>query len=247
MAVELDVRNSAYERFHKRMETRDRAYLVDMWGRASSGWLGWLKGAMAVRKAKQEQHARLEAGKRGEEIAKTILRALPGGWFILNGLVVEVREGEFQEIDHVVAGPPGIVVMETKAWGGVLEGNESGWRRWRGRAGWEIINLENPFAQLDRHVKVVVDLLRVSGFRVPRLWAVLVFPIAANVRYTGQLATRVVCTGAQLGSVVGSIARYAPAWTPDMARAAALVLTVQRPALRVAGDAVWNMGFVPPA
>lgn len=244
MAVEINVRSPAWRRFHALVEERDRQRIAEARRQAARGWLGWLWGAAAERKARREHQLQQEAGLKGERQVGAVLRLLPDDWFVLNGLVVEVREGEYQEIDHVAVGPSGLVVVETKAWGGVLEGGVNGWRRWRQGQGWRPIELENPLEQLSRHVRIVGSLLEVAGFKVPGIWAVLAFPIAQSVRYQPSEGgpNPIVRTGAQLGGTLMQIAGLQRHWPVETAMAAALVLTVQRPALRVVGEAVWSVG-----
>ncbi|MBX6377930.1 MAG: NERD domain-containing protein, partial [Clostridia bacterium] len=122
MAVEINVRTPAWRRFHTLVEERDRQRMAEARRQAARGWLGWLWRAAAERRARRGYQLQQEAGLKGERQVGAALRLLPDDWFVLNGLVVEVREGEYQEIDHVAVGPSGLVVVETKAWGGVLDG-----------------------------------------------------------------------------------------------------------------------------
>jgi hypothetical protein len=59
-------------------------------------------------------------GARGEEMVALLLAALPGGYHVFH----DVSCGESGGIDHVVVGPNGLFVIETKCWSGkvTLEG-----------------------------------------------------------------------------------------------------------------------------
>ena len=61
-------------------------------------------------------------GARGEETVAALLAALPSGYHVFH----DVACGESGGIDHVVAGPKGLFVIETKCWSGkvTVEGGE---------------------------------------------------------------------------------------------------------------------------
>ena len=52
----------------------------------------------------------------GEEATATALMALPPSWVVLDDL--DWPGGRFTNIDHVVIGPPGVFVIDTKNWSG---------------------------------------------------------------------------------------------------------------------------------
>jgi len=56
-------------------------------------------------------------GARGEEQVARELMFLPAGFVIFNGLSPAGRSGDF---DHVVVGPPGVFLVETKNWAGKI-------------------------------------------------------------------------------------------------------------------------------
>lgn len=215
MAVEIDVRNGAFARFHARHAAEG--------GATGRGIAARLRGA--------------DGGRRADEAARRAVAAalagLPDGWFILNGLVIEVRPDEFVEVDHAALGPGGLAVVEALPWAGGLEGGEGAWR-----AGGGLV--ECPFTALDRRAETVLSLLSLAGLPAKRWWAAAAFPLAASVAYTGD-RRRIILTRDSLGRFADALARAGedPVWTPDEARAAALILTIQRPFLRVAGEAAW--------
>jgi hypothetical protein len=85
----------------------------------------WLYGQLGG-----EPRARLEAGRAGEEAVRCVLAGLDDRYYLLNGVTVP---GECMEIDHLLAGPRGLFVLETKAHGGTIVYGDGRW--WRIHAG----------------------------------------------------------------------------------------------------------------
>ena len=72
----------------------------------------WLYGQLGG-----ERRTHLEAGRAGEEAVRCALAGLDDRYYLLNGVTVP---GERMEIDHLLAGPRGLFVLETKAHGGTI-------------------------------------------------------------------------------------------------------------------------------
>ena len=85
----------------------------------------WLYGQLGG-----ERRAHLEAGRAGEEAVRRALAGLDDRYYLLNGLTVP---GEHMEIDHLLAGPRGLFLLETKAHGGTIVYGDGRW--WRIHAG----------------------------------------------------------------------------------------------------------------
>ena len=60
-----------------------------------------------------------ERGADGEAATAQVLRTLPAGWVVLHDLRWPGRR--FANIDHVVIGPPGVFVVDSKNWSGRIE------------------------------------------------------------------------------------------------------------------------------
>ena len=111
----------------------------------------------------------LAAGLKGEvEVARLLADGLDRTYYLYNDL--NVRNGfRRAQIDHVVVGPCGVVVIETKNWRGRLVGdeNEKTWQQYR----FEDVpprRVGNPILQNRRHAEVVTAFLRSRGLpRVP--------------------------------------------------------------------------------
>ena len=73
-----------------------------------------------------------EAGIRGEKAVVRALRELNNSYYLLNGIVLPRRKGD---VDHILLGPKGVFVIETKNYSGKVICNGDDWyrRRWRER------------------------------------------------------------------------------------------------------------------
>jgi hypothetical protein len=70
----------------------------------------------------QRSAERWEQGADGEAATAAVLDALPAGWFAYHDLRWPGRR--LANIDHVVIGPPGVFVIDSKAWTGRVEVRE---------------------------------------------------------------------------------------------------------------------------
>lgn len=105
--------------------------------RAGHRWLAWLRGALAVRRARRQAPARpdlvaapsdeqhkLAAGIAGErQVADELGRALGDDWVLMRGY--QNRRGE---IDHLLLGPAGLVAIEVKNINGTVRCDGDKWR-----------------------------------------------------------------------------------------------------------------------
>src|SRR5262245_60919023 len=76
-----------------------------------------ITAASAVAKAHRSLR-RTTKGIRGETAVAELLRSLPDDYFLLNDVVLPGHPGN---IDHVVVGPCGVLVIETKNFSGSVE------------------------------------------------------------------------------------------------------------------------------
>lgn len=109
----------------------------------------------------------VRAGQFGESrVAKMLSRLLPGNMYIINDLTVRFGSASAQ-IDHIVAGPKGLFVIETKNWSGTVRGDEKKetWEQIPAR-GKKTIKVGNPVSQNQHHVNVLRNWLRANG----KLW-----------------------------------------------------------------------------
>ncbi len=67
---------------------------------------------------------RVRKGIRGEHLVTTLLQTLPDEYFLVNDVVLPRGRGN---IDHVLIGPFGVMVIETKHYGGVISCRRDRW------------------------------------------------------------------------------------------------------------------------
>jgi hypothetical protein len=136
----------------------------------------WLGGPPPVGRADRhgrgrastpERHAQLVMGMSGERrVAHVLAHELPSEYVLINGLKLPRGAGD---IDHLVIGPTGVFLVETKTMAGRIVCDPDGtWRRTRiGRAGTAYAAyIGDPAAQVQRNIFAVRECLR---RRVPGL------------------------------------------------------------------------------
>lgn len=77
-------------------------------------------------------------------------------WIIMNDVVLEPEQDEFIQLDHLLIGPPGVFIIETKAWDGAFTGYKDNWKRKEGK-GWT--RCSSPTKQNKRHVDLFIKWL----------------------------------------------------------------------------------------
>ena len=129
-----------------------------------------------------EHAAQLVMGLSGERhVANVLAHELPEEYALINGLTLPRSAGD---IDHLVVGPSGVFLLETKTMAGRIMCEPDGtWRRTRvGRAGTSYAAyIGNPAAQVLRNIFAVRECLRrrvPQVFRGTPLWieGLVVFP-----------------------------------------------------------------------
>ncbi len=81
-------------------------------------------------------------------------------WILMNDVVVEPEPEVFAQTDHIAIGPPGVFVIETKAWDGAFSGYKDRWKRKEGNK-W--VSCHSPTRQNLRHVKLIRKWLEQTG------------------------------------------------------------------------------------
>lgn len=103
---------------------------------------------------------------------------------MFDDVVLEVRPGEFIQLDHIVICPAGVFVLETKTWSGSVICNHRGCRMWQGR---HLVRLDgNPVLQNERHIRLLHEWMRtaVPELRIDRenLYPIVVFKKLEKLR-----------------------------------------------------------------
>jgi hypothetical protein len=73
--------------------------------------------AIAARRTHTRRVRPIDKGMQGEQLVTDLLARLPGNFFLVNDVVLPSSPGN---VDHVVIGPCGVVVIETKHWAGTV-------------------------------------------------------------------------------------------------------------------------------
>ena len=124
----------------------------------------WLK----VRENVVERR-KISAGRMGElRVSRILERELGDEYSIVNDFEL-VRGKRRAQIDHLVVGPNGLFLMETKNYAGLIQGDGQGahWIQTKTRGGSASIrvNLRNPVQQIQNHREVLTGYLR--DHRIP--------------------------------------------------------------------------------
>ena len=120
----------------------------------------------------------IKFGAKGEEQVSDLLQAkLPDTYLIFNDIDVASGTRKAQN-DHIVLGPNGIFVIETKAYSGRITGNADDekitqTKTYKGKTTTKMTT--NPVSQNERHCSVVGDLLKARGFVTDDIYSIIVF------------------------------------------------------------------------
>ncbi len=101
-------------------------------------------------------------------------------WVLVNDVVLEPKPEEFIQLDHVLIGPPGIYLIETKAWEGAFTGYKDNWRR---KEGGSWVRCESPTKQNQRHRRLFKHWLENTlGDGIPGEIEAWLFPVVLFTR-----------------------------------------------------------------
>jgi len=115
-------------------------------------WITWALKPIAGMSFDLQRRRDDKCGEAGENKAILGFRLLlPKEWVLINNVVLEPEPDEFIQVDHVLIGPPGIYLIETKAWNGAYSGYKDKWKRKQGNS-W--VFCESPTRQNQRHEKL---------------------------------------------------------------------------------------------
>lgn len=123
------------------------------------------------------QAAAFRKGAEGERrVAEALERGLPDEYLVLHD--VDAKSAKDAQCDHLVLGPNGAFIVETKAYSGTLTGGpkDATWtqtREWKGKRTRR--QLTNPVSQNEYHLEVFRRFLAEHGYDVPDLHSIVVF------------------------------------------------------------------------
>lgn len=98
-------------------------------------------------------------------VRRRLDRDLPPGWQVLHDVTLEPAPGDTTQIDHIVLGPGGITVIETKCFRGWIFGDARA-AQWTQVIYRHRTRFQNPFRQNWRHVQVLAALLELPAERL---------------------------------------------------------------------------------
>lgn len=146
----------AREEFRKRIQAKVQAEKDDMKQKIDEtvpSFLSWAFRPLAGLAFDMKRNSYNSKGEGGELNVGLHLRfALSNEWVLMNDVTLEPEPEVFSQTDHVVIGPPGMFVIETKAWDGAFTGYKDRWKRKEGNK-W--VSCHSPTRQNLRHVKLI--------------------------------------------------------------------------------------------
>lgn len=121
-----------------------------------------------------------KSGSLGENIVIKELNKLSDSYYVINGVVIPPNRGD---TDHIVLGPNGIFVIESKHYGGQITCNGDEWTRHKiGRSGKRYeLWIGSPSNQVKRNAKVLKDFILKNKNKIfnkaPHIWvySILIF------------------------------------------------------------------------
>jgi hypothetical protein len=112
------------ERFRqliKEKVARDNAKMNERINEELPSWAAWAFKPIAGVMFDMQRAGHNAKGEDGEGSAfLNLWHMLPNAWIVPNDVVLEANPDEFMQLDHILIGPPGICLVETKAWDGAF-------------------------------------------------------------------------------------------------------------------------------
>jgi len=153
------------EEFYKKIaekQAREKEIIKEKIDDAVPGFLGKILKPAAEFVYNIEQKKKEERGDDGEFISfLKFFLLLPSEWRIINDVVLEPVEDEFIQIDHLMIGPLGIFLIETKNWRGAILAKKDEFLRKENNK-W--VKTSSPIKQNYRHQKLFGEWLKREGF-----------------------------------------------------------------------------------
>lgn len=116
---------------------------------------------------KKETNRSWVKGLRGENIVLNQLNTLPQNFFVFHDVKLPKGQGN---IDHIVIGPTGLFVIETKNYSGNYQINGNQWYYYK-NGKYNLIKNKNPGIQLIRNIMNLKSFLADSGIKKSQIYA----------------------------------------------------------------------------
>lgn len=200
-------------------------YMGNGWTIAGFGVLLTFLGIAHSMKSKDNvaDIGRFKGGAKGESEVTAILHAgLPDSYIILNDISVRSGSRSAQN-DHLVIGPNGIFVVETKAYAGTLIGKatDDTLKQIKTRGGkTQETRLKNPIPQNEYHMRIVGEKMEAGGFVTEDLFSIVVFTNRwTRLEITGS-TTAITKPEMLAATILGQKSKYAydEEWLMKLAR-----------------------------
>lgn len=154
---------------------KERQQMHDRINKEVPSWLRWVIRPLADIRYNSVRARDEKQGKAGERNASfNFWLFLFKEWVVINDVVLEPAPDDFVQIDHVLIGPPGIYLIETKAWEGAFSGYKDNWKRKEGHS-W--VRCESPTKQNLRHKKLFLQWIGKKDLGASLNWESCVYTI----------------------------------------------------------------------
>lgn len=131
---------------------REKTRLIDRIDLEVPSWISWALKPLASWTYERNRVLDELSGRAGEKAAAlSFWLLLPRSCVVMHDVVLEPEPGEFIQIDHLVIGPGGVYLVETKRWEGAFLCHGDRWRRKEGNR-W--VPCKSPTAQNLRHARL---------------------------------------------------------------------------------------------
>ncbi|MFW6024969.1 MAG: nuclease-related domain-containing protein [Candidatus Woesearchaeota archaeon] len=128
----------------------------------------------------QSKYKIVQFGKKGERRVRKILRKFKGKVYILNDVLLPLYNN-YTQIDHVVIGDFGIIVIETKNFGGFVYGQKDS-NNWIQKQGNYKKPFYNPIKQNETHIKTIKYWLNKNKYSVSNIKNLVYFAGNATIK-----------------------------------------------------------------
>jgi len=164
-----------FQRRIKEMVQKEKEQKINRIDEQVPSFLSWAVKPLASLALDMKESKNQDRGESGEfNVFLKLKLLLPNEWIIMNDIVIETEPNQFAQNDHIIIGPPGIFVIETKAWSGAYTGYKDYWKR---KEGGKWVKCPSPTKQNQRHAAMLSIWLEKMGFSIGLPLKDIIYPI----------------------------------------------------------------------